>query len=81
MLKEYVLTYEDIINTVSVIVESDKVTKEGLTLHYSIPEYNHLKLDESLYYKANPNGKKFEHRDIIEIELGGINIIIKKSED
>jgi hypothetical protein len=81
MVKEYKLTLDDIINTVSVLVESNKVTKEGLTLHYSIPEHNHLKLDETLYYKFDPNGKEFEHRDVIEIELGGINIIITKSEN
>jgi len=80
MPKEYKLTLDDIIKTISVMVNNDDIIKEGLTLHYTIPEINHKKLDETLYYRSNPNGKDFEHRDVIEIELGGIDIFITKSE-
>lgn len=80
MVREYTLTYDDIIRTVSAMVDNDKITKEGLTLYYQIPEVNHQKLDETLYYKFNPRGKDFEHRDIIEVSISGIDIIITKSE-
>ena len=78
MVREYTLTYDDIIRTVSEIVNNDKITKEGLVLQYQISEVNHEKLDETLYYRANPEGRDFEHRDVIEISLGGIDIIITK---
>jgi len=78
MIREYTLTYEDIIRTISEMVNNDKITKEGLVLKYQISEYNHKKLDETLYYRSNPEGRDFEHRDVIEVELGGIDIIITK---
>lgn len=73
---KYQLTYEDIIQSVSEIVENEKITLDGLTLMYKIPERNHLKLDEELYYRYNPEGKDFKHRDIIEIEIADINVVI-----
>ena len=79
MVREYTLTYDDIIRTVSEIVDNDKVTKEGLVLQYKISELNHKKLDETLYYRSDPEGNtEFEHRDVIEITLGGIDIIVTK---
>lgn len=80
MKPRYKLTYNKLVRTVSEIVNNDEIVKDGLTLHYSIPEDNHQKLDEGLYYMSNPNGKDFEHTDIIEVVLGGIEIIIKKDE-
>jgi hypothetical protein len=32
------MTYENLINTVSVIVENEKILKEGLTLVYELEE-------------------------------------------
>lgn len=69
-------TYNDIVETVSEIVNNDKIRKDGLTLNYVIDSYNHKKLDETLYYKTNPNGSDYEYTDIIEIEMGGINVVI-----
>lgn len=75
----FTLTYDDIINTVSAMIENDKINKVGLTLHYAISEFNHKKLDEDLYYRANPKGADFQHRETIEITLGGIEIIVTKA--
>ena len=74
--KKRMFNYNDIVETVSEIINNDKIVKEGLTLNYVISEHNHKKLDETLYYKTNPNGTDYEYTDVIEIEMGGINIII-----
>jgi len=76
----YRLTYDDIIQTVSEIVDNERILKDGLTLTYTIPTFNHKKLDEELYYRHNPEGNGFAHQDIIEIEIGDINIVILKTE-
>jgi len=80
MKNEYTLTYNDIVRTVSAIVEDGRINKTGLTLKYSVSERNHMKLDETLYYKSNPDGRDFVHQDVIEVTLGGIEIIITKGE-
>ena len=74
--KKRMFNYNDIVETVSEIVNNDKIVKEGLTLNYIISEHNHKKLDETLYYKTNPNGTDYQYTDVIEIEIGGININI-----
>jgi len=68
--------YNDIVETVSEIVNNDKICKDGLTLNYVISGYNHKKLDETLYYKMNSKGTDYKYTDIIEIEVGGITVII-----
>ena len=77
---KYNLTYDDIIETVSEMVDNERILKEGLTLTYTIPTINHLKLDEELYYRHNPDGDGFTHNEVIEIEIGGINITILEEE-
>ena len=75
--KTTILNYSDIVETVSEIVNNDKIRKEGLTLNYVISGHNHKKLDETLYYKMTPNGDDYEYLDIIEIEIGDITVIIE----
>jgi hypothetical protein len=75
------MNYEELINTVSAIVENDNVYKNGLTLVYELPVENHKKMDEHLFYKSNPINSEFVHRDEIEVEIGGVTIkLIKKAE-
>ena len=74
------MNYNELIETISEIVNNDKVYKDGLSWVYQLDNDNHKKMDEHLFYKANPNNSEFIHRDIIEVEIGGILIkIIKKS--
>jgi hypothetical protein len=73
------LRYEDLIQTVSEVVENDKIHKDGLILIYELEEKRHKEMDEHLYYKANPEGGAFEHRDEVEVEIGGVTIrFVKK---
>ncbi len=73
------ITYDDIIKTISEIIENDNIYKKGLTLTYTVSDKHHFKLNETLYYKKNPNGDKFTNSDVIELELDGLTIKIIKN--
>lgn len=74
------MTYEDLIKTVSAVVENEDIHKDNLVLLYELDEKNHTKMDEHLFYKANPNATNFEHRDVVEVEVGDIIVrFVKKN--
>jgi hypothetical protein len=76
------MRYEDLIKTISEIVENEEIYKNGLTLVYELDEKNHEKMDEHLFYKANPNGANFQHKDVVEVEIADVKVkFIKKSLD
>jgi len=66
------MKYEQIIETVSLIVENEKIYKKGLTLVYELDVKNHREMNEFLFYKANPTGDSFTPSEEFEITLGGI---------
>ena len=68
------MNYTELIDTISEIVNNEKIHKNGLILTYELSEENHKKMDEHLFYKSDSNGGNFTHRDIIEVEIGGITI-------
>ena len=73
------MTYNDLIKTVSEIVENENISKAGLTLTYELPENIHVKINQELFYKMNPVNTGFNPSDIFEVELAGILIkFIKK---
>lgn len=73
------MNYEILIQTISEIINNDKIYKKDLTLLYELPEKLHKQMDEHLFYTANPNSEGFVHRDEIELEVGEVKIkFIKK---
>jgi hypothetical protein len=73
------MDYNLLIKTVSEIVENDDITKDGLILTYELDTNNHKKMDEHLFYMSNKSNEIFKHRDIVNIEIGGILVrLIKK---
>ncbi len=66
------MRYENLIETVSEIVENEKIYKTGLILSYELSEKNHKQMNEELFYKSNPITATFEHTDTFEVEIGGI---------
>ena len=73
------MTYDELIDTITVIVNDKKIIKEGLTLIYELEETNHKKMDEHLFYMANPEGADFEHKDTVFVKFGDIKVkFIKK---
>jgi len=79
-LQSFNMDYNELIDTISEIVNNEKIYKEGLILTYELNEHNHKKMDEHLFYKSNPNGSNFEHKDIVEVEIGGILIKFLKKQ-
>jgi hypothetical protein len=73
------MNYEELIETISEIVENDKIFKPGLKLVYELSEDNHKKMDEHLFYTSNPESSDFEHNEVIEVVISGILIqLVKK---
>lgn len=66
------MKYEELIETISLMVENEKIYKNGLTLVYGLNEKNHKQMNEQLFYKANPVNLEFTPTDEFEVELGGI---------
>lgn len=73
------MNYEDLIESVSLIVENEKIYKKGLTLVYELETKNHKQMNEQLFYKSNPITATFTPTDVFEAELGGILIKFVKS--
>jgi hypothetical protein len=73
------MNYNQLIETISEIVNNDNIYKIGLTIVYELDDLNHKKMDEHLYYKSNPDSDNFTHSEIVEVEIGGILVkFIKK---
>jgi hypothetical protein len=73
------MTYQGLIKTISEIVNNDDIIKENLTLVYELDEITHKKMDEHLFYTSNPSDAIFEHKDVVEVILGGVTVkFIKK---
>ena len=72
------MNYEELIETVSLIVENPKILKDGLTLVYQLNDKNYKQMNEHLFYKSNPPSVKFIPSDILEIELGGVLVRLIK---
>ena len=76
------MKYEQLIETISEMVDNDKIYKNGLTLIYELDEKNHKQMNEQLFYKSNPIDVVFVATNEFEVELGGIIIkFIKKPEE
>jgi hypothetical protein len=68
------MSYEELLETVSLIVENEKIYKKGLTLAYELTEKNHKQMNEQLFYKSNPATAKFTPVDEFEVEVEGVLI-------
>lgn len=76
------MKYEELIETISAIVENEKIHKTGLTLVYELEDRNHRQMNEQLFYKSNPPSAKFVSSDVFEVELGGILVrFVKPSKE
>ena len=72
------MNYEKLIETVSTIIENDKIEKTGLTLVYYLNDEDHINLSVDLYYKTNQDDD-FKPEEEFEVEIGGIIVKFKKN--
>lgn len=74
------MDYEKLIETVSTIVEDEKIYKVGLTLTYELNKKNHKQFNEELFSKSKSEGK-LEYSDEYLVEIGGITIKFVKPKE
>ena len=72
------MTYQQLLETVSEILENEKLYKKGLILTYELDETNHKQMNEELFFKANPINSGFTSTDEFEVEIGGILVKFTK---
>ena len=48
-----------------VVVDEDKIKREGLTLKNNLDKNTHKKIDEKLFYKTNNSLDSFNHNEVI----------------
>jgi len=73
------MDYNKLIETISEVVNNEKILKTNLTLVYELPEKLHKQMDEELFYKTNGNEMEFQHKDEVELEVSNLKIkLIKK---
>ncbi len=65
------MNYEKLIETLSTIIENDKIEKTGLSLTYYLSDEDHLNLSVDLYYKTEQK-EEFQPEEEFEVEIGGI---------
>ncbi len=73
------MTYDELITTVSAIINNPEISKKGLTLTYELPEKIHKRMNEDFFYKVNASTMTPTQTDVFEVEVEGIVIkFIKK---
>ena len=69
------MKYNNLIETLSLIIENDKIYKKGLSLTYKLTPEEHVDMNEYLFYLNEENkGEEFIQVDEFEVEMGGILI-------
>jgi hypothetical protein len=73
------MNYDKLIETVSELLENEKIEKNGLTLTYNLNPKAHLAMNLELLHKTQGMNTEFKPVDEFEVEIGGILIkFIKK---
>lgn len=76
------MTYDELITTVSAIINNPEINKVGLTLTYELPEKLHRKMNENFFYEVNSPSETPVQSDIFEVEVEGMVIkFVKKPEN
>lgn len=74
------MTYNILIETLTEIVNNEKINKTGLSLIYTLPEEQHKKMHEDLFYrKKEQSDDEFIPFDEFDVELEGIIVKFIKS--
>lgn len=72
------MKYDDIITTVTSIVNDETIIKQGLTLVYELESNIYNDLNEEVFYKFNPMTTPCEETNEFEISIGGIIVKLIK---
>ncbi len=73
------MKYEDIITTVTSIVNDETIYKKGLIITYELGEKEHIDLNEEVFHLFNPMTAPFIPEEEFEIAIGGVVVkLIRK---
>ena len=72
------MNYEELIKTVSEIVNNPDINKNGLSLTYELPAELHDNINMEIFYTMNSMNVKYEPTNVFEVEIGGIVIKFMK---
>ena len=73
------MTYEQLIKTVSEILNNPDISSYGIGLTYELPGEIHENINREIFYTMNSMNIIFTPVDVFEVEIGGILIkFIKK---
>lgn len=73
------MNFDKLIETVSEILENEKIEKNGLILTYNLPPTTHYSMNLELFNKTKGVDSEFQPADEFEVEIGGIIInFVKK---
>lgn len=76
------MTYEQLISTITSILNDETIYKDGLLLTYELTPKNHKAMNETLFYKSNPITSNPIYSDKFEVDFDGIVVnFIKKIEE
>lgn len=73
------MNYETLIESLSLIVENDKIEKKGLVMIYNLPSDEHINLSIDLYYKTNNPEEDFKPEEDFEVVIGGVLVKFVKN--
>ena len=68
------MKYEELIDMISEIINNPKIKTEGLSLTYHLPEKEHRKMNEDLFYRTNPINTHLPLSDEFEVQIDGLLI-------
>ena len=69
------MTMDDLLTLTNTIIKSG-VSVEAMGITYTLTREEHEDLDRELYKHANGTINGYEHKEVIEINLGGISYYI-----
>jgi hypothetical protein len=75
------MKYEDLISTMTSIINDQTIEKEGLTLVYELPSKRHRQMNEELFYKSNPATAEFKPADEFEVDFEDVKVKFIKKRD
>jgi hypothetical protein len=75
------MTYDELITTVSAIINNPEIYKVGLTLTYELPEKTHRQMNENFFYAINAVNMVPQQSDMFEVEVEGVIIRFIKREN
>ena len=68
------MRYEELIETISEIMNNPKIKTNGLFLTYYLPEKEHRQMNEDLFYRSNPINTYLPLSDEFEVQIDGLLI-------